>query len=176
MNEFPSSNENYYNYQYIGIKSLLFTKMYRKESEYNESSSLFSRVYRKESECNESSSLYSGVYRKESEYNEDSSLYSGVYRKEPEYNEDSSLYSGVYEGKYMNENIRKKRDINNKLIKIIDIKSYNDTNYLSFFMSNNKKMRINKCNGCYPVFQENQEGHIGEYGCLGDYVDMCFEK
>jgi hypothetical protein len=76
---------------------------------------------------------------------------------------------------YMNENIRKKRDINDKSIKIINIKSYNDTKYLSFFMSNNKKMRINKCNGCYPIFQENQEGHIGEYGCLEDYTDMCIE-
>jgi hypothetical protein len=35
----------------------------------------------------------------------------------------------------------------------------------------NKKIKLNRCNGCYPVFQPNQEGHIGEYGCLGDYYN-----
>ena len=24
------------------------------------------------------------------------------------------------------------------------------------------------CRGCHPYFQENQLGHIGKYGCLGD--------
>ena len=36
----------------------------------------------------------------------------------------------------------------------------------------NKKIKLNKCKGCYPIFQPNQEGHIGEYGCLGDYYDF----
>ena len=30
------------------------------------------------------------------------------------------------------------------------------------------KIEIPKCPGCYPVFQENQLGHIGPDGCLGD--------
>lgn len=25
-----------------------------------------------------------------------------------------------------------------------------------------------KCPGCYPIFQENQLGHVGPHGCLGD--------
>lgn len=40
-----------------------------------------------------------------------------------------------------------------------------------------KKLKINhisknnnSCPGCYPVFQDNQEGHIGPNGCLGDYT------
>ena len=31
-----------------------------------------------------------------------------------------------------------------------------------------KKSKKMKCPGCYPIFQENQLGHIGPYGCLGD--------
>ncbi len=27
----------------------------------------------------------------------------------------------------------------------------------------------NKCPGCFPVFQLNQEAHIGPCGCLGDF-------
>ena len=41
----------------------------------------------------------------------------------------------------------------------------------SSFMPN-KKIKLNRCKGCYPVFQPNQEGHIGEYGCLEDYYDF----
>ena len=39
----------------------------------------------------------------------------------------------------------------------------------------NKKIKLNRCKGCYPIFQENQEGHIGEYGCLGDYYNEFIE-
>jgi len=37
-----------------------------------------------------------------------------------------------------------------------------------------KKIRIEKpdrtkrCSGCYPIFQMNQEGHMGMNGCLSD--------
>ena len=33
-----------------------------------------------------------------------------------------------------------------------------------------KRLKIEKpkCPGCYPVYQPNQLGHIGPYGCLGD--------
>jgi hypothetical protein len=37
-----------------------------------------------------------------------------------------------------------------------------------------KKIRIEKpdrtkrCSGCYPIFQMNQEGHMGINGCLSD--------
>ncbi len=27
----------------------------------------------------------------------------------------------------------------------------------------------NKCPGCFPIFQYNQEAHIGPCGCLGDW-------
>ena len=37
------------------------------------------------------------------------------------------------------------------------------------YLRPNKKIKLNRCKGCYPIFQPNQEGHIGEYGCLGDY-------
>jgi hypothetical protein len=34
----------------------------------------------------------------------------------------------------------------------------------------NIKYKINnKCPGCYPIFQQNQLGHVGPNGCLGDY-------
>ena len=36
----------------------------------------------------------------------------------------------------------------------------------------NKKIKLNRCKGCYPVFQLNQEGHMGKNGCLGDYYDF----
>ena len=31
-----------------------------------------------------------------------------------------------------------------------------------------RKIEKSKCPGCYPIFQENQLGHIGPNGCLGD--------
>jgi len=40
----------------------------------------------------------------------------------------------------------------------------------------NKKIKLNKCKGCYPIFQPNQEGHIGEYGCLGENYDFCIRS
>jgi hypothetical protein len=30
-----------------------------------------------------------------------------------------------------------------------------------------EKIQKPKCPGCYPIFQENQLGHIGPNGCLG---------
>lgn len=35
-----------------------------------------------------------------------------------------------------------------------------------------KKVKFNintKCPGCYPIFQQNQLGHVGQNGCLGDF-------
>ncbi len=62
--------------------------------------------------------------------------------------------------------------MSDKSIKIINIISHDDTNYHSFIMSNNKRMKVSKCPGCFPIFQENQEGHIGIYGCLEIYIDI----
>ena len=31
-----------------------------------------------------------------------------------------------------------------------------------------KKVRF-QCPGCFPIFQENQLGHIGPHGCIGNY-------
>jgi hypothetical protein len=64
----------------------------------------------------------------------------------------------------------------NKQPYVIRIEIHNDTDYLSLIMSNNKKMKANKCPGCYPELQPNQEAHIGVYGCLGDYEDILFNS
>lgn len=61
-------------------------------------------------------------------------------------------------------------------IYVVRIQLYDDINYVSFIMSNNKKMRIDKCPGCYPLFHQNQEAHIGKNGCLGDYCDNLFNN
>jgi len=46
----------------------------------------------------------------------------------------------------------------------------------SSYFKPNKKIKLNKCKGCYPIFQPNQEGHIGEYGCLGNNYDLCVPR
>jgi hypothetical protein len=65
-------------------------------------------------------------------------------------------------------------DNTNKTPYIIRIEIYDY--YLSFIMSNNKKMKAHKCPGCYPEIQPNQEAHIGVHGCLGDYEDILYFK
>ena len=50
--------------------------------------------------------------------------------------------------------------------------SDSDDSYVPYNLNEPSKKRIKieipKCPGCYPVFQDNQEGHIGPNGCLGD--------
>lgn len=36
------------------------------------------------------------------------------------------------------------------------------------FLDKERKDKFRKCPGCYPYFQENQLGHIGPNGCLGN--------
>ena len=43
-------------------------------------------------------------------------------------------------------------------------------------MNDSKRRRLPKCNGCYPVFQCNQIGHIGYHGCLEDNDIFYFLK
>ena len=63
------------------------------------------------------------------------------------------------------------------LDEVESISSIEDTNIskdilIESSLRPSKKIKLNKCKGCYMIFQSNQEGHIGEYGCLGDYYDF----
>lgn len=51
---------------------------------------------------------------------------------------------------------------------------YDDTEYIVYVINlyKRRKFEIKRCPGCFPVFQFNQLGHIGKYGCLGDYCDF----
>jgi hypothetical protein len=49
---------------------------------------------------------------------------------------------------------------------IITIDSFDDEDDQKIIKK--RKIKKSKCPGCYPIFQENQLGHIGLNGCLGD--------
>jgi len=56
-----------------------------------------------------------------------------------------------------------------------NISKLHNTDYIIKII-HSKRRKLPKCNGCYPVFQCNQLGHMGYNGCLED-DDMCyFEK
>ena len=52
---------------------------------------------------------------------------------------------------------------------------YLNTDYIVYF-NDSKRQKIAKCNGCYPIFQCNQIGHIGYHGCLEDDPFFYFFK
>lgn len=61
-----------------------------------------------------------------------------------------------------------------KFSAVIEISSSFENNDHSKFsqeesLSEIKDDSINKCPGCYPIFQQNQLGHVGQNGCLGDF-------
>jgi hypothetical protein len=39
-----------------------------------------------------------------------------------------------------------------------------------------KRRKLPKCCGCYPVFQNNQDGHMGFHGCLEEEDIFYFSK
>jgi hypothetical protein len=56
--------------------------------------------------------------------------------------------------------------------RILEINS-SDTYAINSFDEDKKiikkrKLKKSKCPGCYPIYQPNQLGHIGQNGCLGD--------
>lgn len=88
----------------------------------------------------------------------------------------------------MNKNSFKRQRITD--INVINIKDYEENDYLILILDNEKRRKQEKidnspisqkhnleiestiksqCQGCYPVFQENQLGHIGVNGCLGNF-------
>jgi hypothetical protein len=70
-------------------------------------------------------------------------------------------------------------------IKVVNILDYEENDYLILILDNEKRRKQEKidissiseiksiikntCTGCYPIFQQNQLGHIGPGGCLGDF-------
>jgi hypothetical protein len=56
----------------------------------------------------------------------------------------------------------KVNNILNNIDQLLDVSNEKITKYLS-----NKRQKISKCPGCYPIFQENQEAHYN--GCLKEY-------
>jgi hypothetical protein len=72
-------------------------------------------------------------------------------------------------------------------IKVVNILDYKDNDYLILILDNEKRRKQEKfdssliseiketikntCPGCYPIFQQNQLGHVGLNGCLGDYYE-----
>ena len=75
-------------------------------------------------------------------------------------------------------------------INVIDIIDYEENDYLILILDNEKRRKQekidnspisekndleikstikNQCPGCYPIFQQNQLGHVGQNGCLGDF-------
>jgi hypothetical protein len=70
-------------------------------------------------------------------------------------------------------------------INVVDIIDYDENDYLILILDNDKRRKQEKsyipiipeikstikniCPGCYPIFQQNQLGHIGQNGCLGDF-------
>jgi hypothetical protein len=76
------------------------------------------------------------------------------------------------------ENKDKNKDKNNEKIeeKNKDIKKYNEdeerplkrTRRNSVITENDIPKIKPVCPGCFPIFQENQLGHYGPNGCLGD--------
>ena len=48
---------------------------------------------------------------------------------------------------------------------------FDNTDFIAYIIDKIKrrKVQIIRCPGCYPIYQNNQLGHVGPYGCLGDY-------
>ena len=66
---------------------------------------------------------------------------------------------------YYDESINLKPDKESNESCIIDI---NEEEFEHKPKKKKSKKKNFKCPGCYPIFQENQLGHIGVYGCLGN--------
>ena len=85
----------------------------------------------------------------------------------------------------MNKNSSKRQRLND--INVVDILDYEENDYLILILDNEKRRKQEKfdnslvseiklpikniCPGCHPIFQQNQLGHVGPYGCLGDYCE-----
>jgi hypothetical protein len=75
-------------------------------------------------------------------------------------------------------------------INVIDILDYKENDYLVLILDNEKRRKQEKsdnflisekndleikstiknlCPGCYPIYQQNQLGHVGPDGCLGNF-------
>ena len=50
-----------------------------------------------------------------------------------------------------------------------------DINYIIQFIDN-KRRKLPKCSGCYPIFQCNQFGHMGFHGCLEEEDIFYFSR
>jgi hypothetical protein len=103
----------------------------------------------------------------------DSSLFSGVLTKE---NTENNLNYRLFLEKPLNEEENSSlytHKFSYKSPKEILISSDNMLDeFIDSSLMSNKRLKLSKCKGCYPIFQPNQEGHIGENGCLEDYNDI----
>jgi len=61
-----------------------------------------------------------------------------------------------------------KEDNSKKILEINSSDSCIINSYEDEKIIKKRKIKKSKCPGCYPRFQENQLGHIGHNGCLGD--------
>jgi hypothetical protein len=81
-----------------------------------------------------------------------------------------------YSDTFLFENIEE-IDENEEIYKDIDIIDNENMKYFDYYIiysKNNKRLKMPKCSGCYPIFQYNQEGHYGFNGCLEEIHECYF--